>query len=214
MNTFSATKTLITFVEVETGLMDLAVASRFGKRQVTDSEMRTLAEKFWSAYYQDGFKSTPALELVFADVNQLAGNLDHEMWMLGAEAESGRKTARAEMYMCEEMEQALRDEMEQESGEFDAEAFTTKMDESAKLANKRCGCIYEVYQRGLSGAIDSYIATLPAAHKQEAIALARHKYDYLTAEEIAEEISRDQEAGLCCHGLDPHCCPCGCGDLD
>ncbi|HCA3195761.1 TPA: hypothetical protein MN540_005069 [Klebsiella pneumoniae] len=214
MNTFSATKTLVTFVEVETGLMDLAVASRFSKRQITDAEMRALAEKFWSAYYQDNFKSTQALEQVFADVNELGNDLDPQIWMLVAEAESGRKEARAEIYMCEEMELALREEMEQESSGFDAEAFSKHMDESAKRASKRCGCIYEVYQRSLSGAIDSYIATLPAAHKQEALALARHKYDYLTAEEIAEEISRDQEAGLCSHGLDPDCCPCGCGDLD
>ena len=214
MNTFSVTKTLITFVEVETGLMDLAVASRFGKRQVTDAEMRALAEKFWSAYYQDNFMSTQALEQVFVNVNELANNLDPEMWMLGEEAESGRREARQEIYMCEEMELELREEREMASSGFDVEAFTANVSALAKVANQSCGCIYELYQRRLSAQIDDYVATLPAAHKPEALALARRAFDYQSAEEIAEEIRSDFESGYCSHGIDRNCCPCGCGDID
>ncbi|EKO9233476.1 hypothetical protein P1O32_003266, partial [Escherichia coli] len=43
--------------------------------------------------------------------------------------------------------------------------------------------------------------------------LAREEFDYLSAEEIAEEIRRDSERGYCCHGFERNCCPLGCGDL-
>ncbi|HHN6585539.1 TPA: cobalamin biosynthesis protein CbiX [Escherichia coli] len=79
---------------------------------------------------------------------------------------------------------------------------------------QRCGLVYELYQRRLSAAIDNFVATLPTEQHLLVLELAREEFDYLSAEEIAEEIRRDSERGYCCHGFDRNCCPLGCGDLD
>lgn len=78
----------------------------------------------------------------------------------------------------------------------------------------QCGSVYELYQRRLSTGIDALLQTIPAEYREEARELARDEFDYLTAEEIAEEIRRDSEHGICSHGIDRNCCPLGCGDLD
>nr|WP_250151545.1 CcgAII protein [Escherichia coli] len=71
---------------------------------------------------------------------------------------------------------------------------------------------FELYQRRLSAAIDKVVAGLPEEqHARRLNWLA--EFDYLSAEEIAEEIRRDSERGYCCHGFDRDCCPLGCGDL-
>ncbi|MCA8567110.1 CcgAII protein [Escherichia coli] len=71
----------------------------------------------------------------------------------------------------------------------------------------RCGLIYELYQRRLSADIDGYLAGVPAEYREELIAVARREFDYLTQDEIAEEIRQDRENDYCSHGIERNCCP-------
>ncbi|EAB3384551.1 cobalamin biosynthesis protein CbiX [Salmonella enterica] len=55
---------------------------------------------------------------------------------------------------------------------------------------------------------------MPSGPREELIAVARREFDYLTQDEIAEEIRQDRENDYCSHGIERNCCPLGCGDLD
>ncbi|EFU5352980.1 CcgAII protein [Salmonella enterica] len=85
--------------------------------------------------------------------------------------------------------------------------------ELSKTEQSRCGCVYEMYQRNLSTAIDGYLSELTQEDKIKVIQLARAEFDYISPEEITEAIRQNQEDGYCSHGLDPNCCPLGCGDI-
>ncbi len=97
---------------------------------------------------------------------------------------------------------------------FNETEWLELLEKQAALANKGCGLIYELYQRRLSSAIDGLLAELPETHRAQALEIARTKYDYLTQTQIAEAELEDQENGLCAHGIDPRCCPAGCGDIE
>ena len=96
---------------------------------------------------------------------------------------------------------------------FDSEKFLSELDVLSKESMPGCGLVFELYQRRLSAAIDKVVAGLPEEQHAQAFELARQEFDYLSAEEIAEEIRRDSERGYCCHGFERNCCPLGCGDL-
>jgi hypothetical protein len=92
--------------------------------------------------------------------------------------------------------------------------FTEQCAALAKEVMPNSGLIYELYQRRMSTGIDVFLRDVPAVYQDDARQLAREEFDYQTPEEIAEEIRRDREYGLCSHGVDRDCCPLGCGDLD
>ncbi|MBL9514120.1 protein CcgAII (plasmid) [Klebsiella pneumoniae] len=94
------------------------------------------------------------------------------------------------------------------------EDFRRQCESFAREQQPRCGLIYELYQRRLSAVIDGYLAGVPAEYREELIAVARREFDYLTQDEIAEEIRQDRENDYCSHGIECNCCPLGCGDLD
>ena len=96
---------------------------------------------------------------------------------------------------------------------FNADRIRSKLELLSEELMPRCGLVYELYQRRLSAAIDNFVATLPTEQHLLVLELARVEFDYLSAEEIAEEIRRDSERGYCCHGFERNCCPLGCGDL-
>ena len=96
---------------------------------------------------------------------------------------------------------------------FDSEKFLSELDVLSKESMPGCGLVFELYQRSLIAAIDKVFAGLQEEQHAQAFELARQEFDYLSAEEIAEEIRRDSERGYCCHGFDRDCCPLGCGDL-
>lgn len=70
------------------------------------------------------------------------------------------------------------------------EDFRRQCESFAREQQPRCGLIYELYQRRLSAVIDGYLAGVPAEYREELIAVARREFDYLTQDEIAEEIGR------------------------
>lgn len=93
-------------------------------------------------------------------------------------------------------------------------AFHAQCDELARKIMPGCGLSYELYQRRLSAAIDDCIDKIPSKYRDQAVELARRKFEYLSSEEITEGIRQDRENGNCCHGFDHNCCPLGCGELD
>ena len=82
------------------------------------------------------------------------------------------------------------------------EDFRRQCESFARKQQPRCGLIYELYQRRLSADIDGYLAGVPAEYREELIAVARREFDYLTQDEIAEEIRQDRENDYCSHGIE------------
>ncbi|MCV4820998.1 cobalamin biosynthesis protein CbiX, partial [Escherichia coli] len=73
---------------------------------------------------------------------------------------------------------------------FNADRIRSKLELLSEELMPRRGRVYELYQRRLSGAIDNFVATLPTEQHLLVLELAREEFDYLSAEEIAEEIRR------------------------
>jgi hypothetical protein len=84
MTTFSNTQALIAVSEVETGLMNLALAEKAGKRVVTqdrynfDDQLGELAEKFWRIYFDDRYdaEANVVLHRVCLEVHAMGASLD------------------------------------------------------------------------------------------------------------------------------------------
>lgn len=88
-----------------------------------------------------------------------------------------------------------------------------RIEAMAVQANQGCGQIYELFLERFSGMVDR--AYPPGClDRERAIAIANAVGGYATPEEIAQSQIEADEMGCCSHGLDPDCCPCGCGDLD
>ena len=83
----------------------------------------------------------------------------------------------------------------------------------ADEAGKGCGQIHDLYVRKFSGMVDVRFGLASDEVRNEAIQIAR-QFDYSTPEELAADADEMAESGFCSHGLDPNCCPLGCGDLE
>lgn len=82
----------------------------------------------------------------------------------------------------------------------------------AAEATRRCGLSYDLYVQMFSELVDSKVGGLPADIRARAIARAE-RWDYLSAAGRAKVQQELADSGYCSHGLDPNCCPVGCGDL-
>lgn len=82
----------------------------------------------------------------------------------------------------------------------------------AAQASRNCGMVHDLYQRRFSELVDQRLREIPEAHHPAALEVA-YRWDYLSPEgrTLARQEMADQ--GYCTHGLDPHFCPMGCGDL-
>ena len=99
------------------------------------------------------------------------------------------------------------------SMEFDKLAWNEACEKMAEQAHKSCGLVYEIFARDFSRAVNHALNSLPEAHRPEAIEIAK-QLGWATDEELAETQHQMDEAGYCSHGLDPDCCPMGCGDIE
>lgn len=89
---------------------------------------------------------------------------------------------------------------------FDPNAWGDRVSALGKEACNGTGSVYLLYQRKFKALVSAAIAALPIEHQQQAKAIAdAHGYS-----EADEELGEDD----CGHGLDPDCCPLGCGDID
>jgi hypothetical protein len=82
----------------------------------------------------------------------------------------------------------------------------------AAQAARGCGASHGLYVQRFSELIDAKISGLPASVRATAIAQAE-RWDYLSAERRAKVPMELADGGCCSHGLEPDCCPMGCGDL-
>mgnify|MGYP000179509250 CR=1 FL=1 len=95
----------------------------------------------------------------------------------------------------------------------DLKLHKVKIETFIEQANKSCGLSYEVFIKNFSSLIDDYVAQQDSSIKPAILELAK-QHDYATAEEIETMDKENYDAGLCGHGLDPDCCPAGCGDIE
>ncbi|RTB44100.1 hypothetical protein [Pseudomonas aeruginosa] len=95
---------------------------------------------------------------------------------------------------------------------FDDVAWRAVCKKAAQHASNGCGLAHDHYVELLSSDIDDEIAQLPEHQRAQALQVAQ-EWEYATPAE--REQTRDWNAanGYCRHGLDPDCCPAGCGDL-
>lgn len=86
-----------------------------------------------------------------------------------------------------------------------------RIDAMADQASAGCGSSFDVFQMKLSGMID---AAFSQGSPDHVAAIEYTKGVYASPHEIEANQKQLAEMGYCSHGLDPYCCPCGCGDLD
>lgn len=104
--------------------------------------------------------------------------------------------------------------MENSTNEFDTQAWVERCEKLNKEAINGCGSSHHLYCVNYSNRVSAALAELPPEHQDAAVVIAKTMGDYLTPEELAEEIQDNKDSGACIHGIDPHCCPVGCGDLE
>lgn len=88
----------------------------------------------------------------------------------------------------------------------------SKLDAMWAEAKRGDGLSYDVFVSSFSSMVDSAFpadSTLRATAIEEARAMG-----YASREELEQEQKLMAEMGYCRHGIDPNCCPAGCGDLD
>lgn len=93
------------------------------------------------------------------------------------------------------------------------EYYRKLFNELSVSEQSRCGLVYELYQRRLSNEIDRHLNELNQCDRERLLEFVKVEFDYLSQEEIEIAIENDNANGLCSHGLDPDCCPVGCGDI-
>lgn len=82
----------------------------------------------------------------------------------------------------------------------------------SKQAATGCGQSDWLWQSAFSRMVES---AYPPGHTQrdEALALAV-PMGYLSSAELDQQAAEMANDGYCSHGIDPNCCPCGCGDIE
>lgn len=102
--------------------------------------------------------------------------------------------------------------MDQETPPFSVEEWTKLCAQLAAQATRGCGCIHDLYQSMFSEAVDVRLSSVPEEDRAAALEVAG-RWDYLDPEGRAKAQQEMAEQGYCSHGLEPRCCPMGCGDL-
>lgn len=64
------------------------------------------------------------------------------------------------------------------------------------------------------GVRDAYGDDESAAAVRDVFLFARGQYGYTSEDELEALNEENGRLGLCRHGLDPDCCPAGCGDIE
>ena len=92
-------------------------------------------------------------------------------------------------------------------------ALVQNIETMATQAIQGCGLSHDLFLERFSGMVDSAYP-VGSVERDEAVKTAMAIGGYATPEELEQSRDEMAEMGYCCHGLDPDCCPCGCGDLD
>jgi hypothetical protein len=86
------------------------------------------------------------------------------------------------------------------------------LEKLASDAHRGCGLSYDLFAERFSAAVDRHYP--PTSPLREAALELAVGIGYLTPDEIAQAQEDMANDGCCTHGLDPNCCPAGCGDID
>lgn len=89
------------------------------------------------------------------------------------------------------------------------ESWKKCFDGLADAAYRGCGQSDVLFTRRFSDSVDRELSGIPDDRKQEVLKLAVH-FGYATESERNADLGSD----TCEHGLDPDCCPAGCGDRE
>ena len=79
-------------------------------------------------------------------------------------------------------------------------------------AMRRCGQAYETFISFFSASVDALIARKGNAQNTDFILKMARLQDYHTPEEVDAMQQDLLDSGSCIHGIDPDCCPAGCGE--
>lgn len=101
-----------------------------------------------------------------------------------------------------------------ENTDFDEAAWISQCEPVVDQAVAGCGSSFDVYQQRVSASIDGLLHGVAQEHLARAVEVARSEFDYATPEELAQAQQELADMGYCTHGIDPDCCPCGCGDIE
>ena len=96
---------------------------------------------------------------------------------------------------------------------FSENDWAAKCSALSDAANRGCGQVYETYELRVGASIDLALQQVPEQQLDRAIEIAI-QHGYTTTEQRAQTQRMLQDDGCCSHGLDPHWCPVGCGDVD
>lgn len=91
------------------------------------------------------------------------------------------------------------------------ESMAKRVKRLAESVMGNCGCAHEAYLDHFSMLIDEVLNHERDEAKKATILYVAREYDYLSREEVCEMKGSCLDAGLCVHGIDPGCCPAGCG---
>ncbi|WP_294768708.1 hypothetical protein [uncultured Rhodoferax sp.] len=95
---------------------------------------------------------------------------------------------------------------------FDEVKWRAICEKAVADAGAHCGLSDSIYHKELNALIGCQVGLLRKCFRQRAIEIAEKEYDYSDRDD--DELGSGQEAGFCSHGLDPDCCPAGCGDIE
>lgn len=96
---------------------------------------------------------------------------------------------------------------------FSENDWAAKCAALSDAAHQGCGLVYETYELRVGASIDLALQQVPELLRPRAIEIAT-EHGYTTTEHRAQTARMLQDGGCCSHGLDPDCCPMGCGDID
>lgn len=98
------------------------------------------------------------------------------------------------------------------SAVFDQQEWKQTCKKESAEAVKISGCIHDVYVENYSLSIEDLISSFPSNDRDKALVIAKEQGDYATPNEREQSAQWNREHGFCIHGLEPDCCPCGCGE--
>lgn len=88
---------------------------------------------------------------------------------------------------------------------------TTEINRLANEALESCGLSHDLYVQNFSKSIDLYMQNMEDSERFSVIDEA-HLSDYASPAEIKLMLIENESNGICRHGIDPDCCPAGCGE--
>lgn len=90
---------------------------------------------------------------------------------------------------------------------FSAERWQETCDRKSKEAAVGCGLSDVLWSMNLHAALVDRLRRIPDEHQAKALQIAKHAG-------FQSDPLQDLDDDACSHGLDPNCCPMGCGDLE